>query len=288
MAVLEPFRGGYYLWKYLPSIPAAVVFILLFLGMTGLIFWRMFKTKTWFCMPFAIGGVCKSPPKEAPIHHSNTCAVEFAGYCARVAAHNSTGRIMPFAVQNVFILLGPALFAVSIYMCLGRIIRSVRGDHLSVVKPRRLTRTFVSGDILSFMVQGGAAGIMVTGMDPKIGEGIVIAGLMVQIIMFGLFAVTAAIFQKRMTHQPTPESTSSSSPWKQSMRMLYVVSSLIMVRSIFRVIEYAMGNDGYLLRHEWTLYIFDSLLMFFVMVVYYLWYPSYNTPKKPETESYNI
>jgi hypothetical protein len=61
MAVLQTTKGGYYLWKYLPSVPAAVIFILLFLVMTGLIVWRMFRTKSWFCIPFAIGGFCKLP-----------------------------------------------------------------------------------------------------------------------------------------------------------------------------------------------------------------------------------
>jgi hypothetical protein len=58
MAVLEPLEGGYYLWKYVPSIAAAVILALIFLVMTGLISYRMFKTKTWFCIPFAIGGFC--------------------------------------------------------------------------------------------------------------------------------------------------------------------------------------------------------------------------------------
>lgn len=59
MTKLEPTKGGYYLWQYVPSIAAAVIFLLLFLGMTALISWRMYKTKTWFCLPFAIGGFCK-------------------------------------------------------------------------------------------------------------------------------------------------------------------------------------------------------------------------------------
>jgi hypothetical protein len=58
MAVLEPLEGGYYLWKYVPSIAAAVILALIFLVMTGSISYRMFKTKTWFCIPFAIGGFC--------------------------------------------------------------------------------------------------------------------------------------------------------------------------------------------------------------------------------------
>lgn len=61
MAVLEPTKGGYYLWNYLPSVPGAVIFLLLFLAMTGLVSWRMFQTKTWFCTSFAIGGFCESP-----------------------------------------------------------------------------------------------------------------------------------------------------------------------------------------------------------------------------------
>lgn len=187
---------------------------------------------------------------------------------------------MPYAIQNIFILLGPALFAASIYMCLGRTIRGIRADHHSLIRPRNLTRTFVTTDVLSIMVQGGAAGLMVTGKNPKLGKGIVIAGLMIQIVAFGFFAVTAVIFQRRIGRYPTNESYDSSIPWKKSMRMLFIVSALIMVRSCFRVVEYATGNDGYLLRHEWTLYIFDSVLMATVMVVYCLWYPMWITPEK--------
>lgn len=195
---------------------------------------------------------------------------------------------MPNSIQSVFILLGPALFAASIYMCLSRIIRGIRGDHHSLVRPSRLTKTFVTGDILSFVVQGGAAGLMVTGNNVKTGEGMVIGGLMIQIIMFGLFAVTAVLFQRRIERSPTPESCSSALTWQKSMRMLYIVSALIMIRSIFRVAEYAMGNDGYLLKHEWTLYIFDSTLMFAVMVVYFFWYPTWITPDKLEPQSYGV
>jgi hypothetical protein len=41
---------------------------------------------------------------------------------------------MPYCIQAVFILLGPALFAASVYMILSRIIRSVRGKHHSVLR----------------------------------------------------------------------------------------------------------------------------------------------------------
>ena len=58
--------------------------------------------------------------------------------------------------------------------------------------------------------------------------------------------------------------------WKQSLLILYAVSALIMVRSVFRAIEYIMGENGYLLGHEWTLYLFDSVPMFLVTILFYL------------------
>jgi hypothetical protein len=49
--------------------------------------------------------------------------------------------------------------------------------------------------------------------------------------------------------------------------VLYVVSLLILVRSVFGLIEYAGGSDGYLISHELFLYIFDALLVLGVLVV---------------------
>lgn len=273
MVQLEKYRGSYYLWLYVPSLPAAVIFLMLFLGATAAHCWRVYKDKTKFCIAFAVGCFCKRKPPPTFDINADSEIVEFVGYCARASAHNKTGRVMPYSIQNVFILVAPALFAASIYMTLGRIVRSVRGEQYSIIRIQWLTKTFVLGDVLSFLVQGGAAGLMVTGSHAKMGENIVLAGLFIQIIMFGLFAITAMIFQSRMHKNPTRESFAADVPWRQSLHMLYAVSALIMIRSIFRVVEYSMGTDGYALSHEWTMYVFDSLLMFIVTVVFYVWYP---------------
>jgi hypothetical protein len=69
MAVIES-HNGYYLWKYLPSIPAAIIFLLLFITTTALHTYKMIKSKTWFCTVFVIGGFCTSPAN--PPHPSLT------------------------------------------------------------------------------------------------------------------------------------------------------------------------------------------------------------------------
>ncbi|KAJ5756642.1 RTA1 like protein [Penicillium manginii] len=158
---------------------------------------------------------------------------------------------MPYCIQAVFILLGPALFAASVYMVLARIIRSAKPEKHS---------TFVFSDVLTFLLQAGASGMMATSSLTNIGQAVIIAGLALQVLSFGLIIVTAVMFQRRVHDHPTPEAFEGCVPWKQ-VNSLYVISGFILLRSIFRVVEYAMGNEGYPLSNEWTLYTFDSVPM---------------------------
>ncbi|KAK6334783.1 hypothetical protein TWF718_010229 [Orbilia javanica] len=262
MAVLKPFRGGtYYLWKYLPNVGAAVVFCLLFLATTGIQCWQIWKTKkTRFCIPFAIGGFC-----------------QFVGYAARASAYNKTDRLMPFCIQNTFILIAPVFYAASVYMTLGRTIIATGCERYSLIKPTLLTKIFVTGDVVTLAVQAGAAGMMVVSSVAKAGQWIVVVGLILQVLMFASFAATAFLFHRKM------RANGAQIPWFNWSRVLwvlYAISALILIRSIFRVIEFVEGQDGYLLGHEWTLYIFDSLPMFAVMVMWSYWFPSDITASK--------
>jgi hypothetical protein len=201
-------------------------------------------------------------------------AVQFVGYAARASASNKTGKLMPFVIQNTFILLAPVLFAASIYMVLGRVIRATQGEAHSIIHPRRLTRLFVAGDVLSLIIQGSGAGIMVTGENGKLAQALVLIGLAVQIIIFGIFCATAWRFHSRFRRDPAAEWVPAELAWERVLCLLYGVSALIMFRSLFRVVEFIMGNDGYLLSTEWPLYVFDTVPMLVVMVVFWKWFPS--------------
>lgn len=170
-------------------------------------------------------------------------------------------------------------------MTLGRIIRSVHGEQLSLIRINWLTRIFVTGDVFSFLVQASGAGLMVKDGSQQMGENLIVAGLVIQVVLFGIFWVTAIIFHTRLSKYPTEASASGNTPWRSGLWMLYAVSAFIMVRSIFRLIEYIMGGDGYPLRNEWTLYVFDSLLMFLVMVAFGYRFPSAFQIRKNEHQS---
>lgn len=159
-------------------------------------------------------------------------------------------------------------------MILGRLIRTLRAEHLSLIPIRWLTKVFVLGDVVSFSLQAGGGGIQATGTLEMydLGEKIIVVGLFIQIAVFGFFVATTILFNRRIAMAPTTIAIDGMVPWKRHVWVLYSTSTIILARSIFRVIEYLQGNDGYLISHEVFLYIFDMLLMVTVMVIFLIWY----------------
>jgi hypothetical protein len=203
--------------------------------------------------------------------------VEILGYAFRALAYNHTGQIMPYAVYAVMTLLAPALFAATIYMVLGRLARPVpQSRPLLIIPERYLTGVFVGGDILSFVVQGGGCGLMVMRdvQKIKVGEKIVVAGLIIQVLMFGLFGLVAALFQARLERRERARGSPSSAACRPVLYALYATSALIMTRSIFRLIEFIQGREGYLMQTEWPTLVLDGALMVLTMVVFFLWRPA--------------
>lgn len=94
------------------------------------------------------------------------------------------------------------------------------------------------------------------------GANIVIGGLAIQLLFFGFFVVVSATFHWRVTRRrKSSPGRNSSKSWESMMWALYAACFLILVRSIFRVAEFVEGNDGFIMKREYLLYIFDACLM---------------------------
>lgn len=88
--------------------------------------------------------------------------VETIGYTGRgMSADESPGpyTMNPYIIQSVLLLVAPALFAASIYMELGRIVLMVDGERALFVRRKWLTKIFVAGDVLSFLMQSSGTSI---------------------------------------------------------------------------------------------------------------------------------
>lgn len=56
---LLSYKGDFFLWSYVPSMPAAIIFCIIFLGLSMVHTWKLLRNRMWFCLPFAIGGYRK-------------------------------------------------------------------------------------------------------------------------------------------------------------------------------------------------------------------------------------
>lgn len=72
-----------------------------------------------------------------------------------VAAKESPDwSIAVYSIHTILVLVAPSVFAASIYMVLGRIILLIDGEKYSLIRRRWLTKFFVIGDVMSFLLQG--------------------------------------------------------------------------------------------------------------------------------------
>jgi len=136
---------------------------------------------------------------------------------------------------------------------------------------------FVTNDVLCFLVQIGGLGMQATTSQSiqKTGKKVVLAGLIFQLFIFGLFIVAAIKFHLRNTSDPSAVTLRTPRlQWKKHMWAIYALSVCIVVRNIVRIAEYVQGAHGTIVQNEAVLYIFDATLMFLVMAVYAVIHPA--------------
>ncbi|KAK8075898.1 hypothetical protein PG994_003170 [Apiospora phragmitis] len=249
-------------YTYQPLMAGAVIMAVLFGLSSSWHIKQMAQSRTWCFIPFVV-----------------SCLFETVDYIGRAMSSSESPDFTknPYIIQSVLLLLGPTLFAASIYMILGRLIRLLDADTYSPIPPRWLTKVFVLGDMLSFFAQGGGSGMLTTTKtqaDVKRGENIILGGLSIQILFFGGFCAVTAVFHLRIRRAPTSKPYAITMPWTLLVYVLYSGSLLIMVRSLYRVAEYAQGQGGGLQGHEYWLYILDAVPMLVVSVPFNWMHPS--------------
>ncbi|KAF2016706.1 RTA1 like protein, partial [Aaosphaeria arxii CBS 175.79] len=246
------------IWDYNPSIVAGAIGTSVCGLLTLLHTWRLIRNRTGFCVPFVVGGL-----------------FETIGYAARIGAHNNTKSLVPYVIQSLLLLLAPIFFAASIYAILGRLVQRLNGDDISLIHPSIMTHFFVYGDVLCFLIQSGGGGILSQAKSQSamnFGRTTILVGLGLQIYIFCFFVRIAVSFHGDLRAYPTTASKNGTFPWQRYMMLLYVACACVGVRNTYRVAEYAMGKGGFLMVHEWPLYVGDFALMVVTLIVCLAWY----------------
>jgi hypothetical protein len=193
------------------------------------------------------------------------------GYIARYISAKSPLELGPYIIQSLFIILPPSLYAATIYMIYGRIVNFVHSPDASMIRPDRVTKIFVFGDVISFFMQAGGGGMMAQPDMANLGQKIMLVGLFCQLLFFSLFLAISLVFWKRMQSSAklytTP--TYGKHTWKSLMKLLFGAAVIIILRCVYRIVEFAQGNSGYLASHEIYMYIFDAVPMCIVQLMFH-------------------
>lgn len=98
------------------------------------------------------------------------------------------------------------------------------------------------------------------------GQRLVLGGLGVQLFALFFFVLTAGIAHRRLNVEPTHVAKSPDVYWRRHFWTLHGVSVLIIVRNMFRLIEFAAGPENVLVKKEAFMYVFDASVMALVVL----------------------
>ncbi|KAJ5489215.1 hypothetical protein N7539_004105 [Penicillium diatomitis] len=281
-------------YPYTPSASAGYAFLAIFGIVTVMHFVLMFPYRAAYFLPLVIGGICTSTYVGSAMYRFRTrlehCIPvpyplsrlltgiktgESFGYYGRAWSHHDRTDIRSWALQEMLILCAPPLIAATIYIVLGRIIRAFDAEHLSSMRPKRMTLVFVLNDVICFCTQLGGAGVQVTGDANimNIGKKVVLAGLIFSLLVFIIFVAVAVSFHRRLQRQPTAVlGANPDLSWKRYMWSLYVACAALAIRNLVRTIQFGANRTADINTKEVYIYVFDAFLMALsmgVMVVYH-------------------
>ncbi|KAI9843472.1 MAG: hypothetical protein M1837_006318 [Sclerophora amabilis] len=282
------------LWLYTPSKALAIVFFILYFFTTTAHLLQLYRYRTFFLIPLVIAATW-----------------ETAGYMIRiVSASNHLEDISLYSTSLSLIVLAPALVAAFDYMLLGRmLIRFVPEKKALRLPARKITYIFVTCDVFSFMVQLGGTGTLASVTEnPELGKiagYIVIAGLGIQLLAFGIFTVAAIRFHVKMQaleRRDVATTMNADRSWVPLIWCLYGSCFCIILRkykpspstkdrhlnqfqnhasdlisiitgSVYRLAEFSQGFEGYLASHEVFFYTLEALPMLPPFMLFNIWHP---------------
>ncbi|KAM5357331.1 hypothetical protein ACJZ2D_016379 [Fusarium nematophilum] len=142
-----------------------------------------------------------------------------------------------------------------------------------------LAKLFVTADVMCFIIQA-AGGVLIADQNSKdnaaLGRKIYMAGAGVQLGCVAIFIVVHTLFYRVLFLNARIGKLETRNRWTKSLFwIVYLVLGLIIVRIIFRLVEFGQGvsSSNVILRHEeFPLYL-DALPMLIAVVVLNMVHP---------------
>ncbi|KAF4554100.1 RTA1-like protein 7 [Elsinoe fawcettii] len=205
-----------------------------------------------------------------------------AAFICRAISVRNVQSVSIFIAQYVMVLAGPPLYAAAESFILGRILAYL--PYHAPIHPGRVLSTFFVISVLVEVLCNTGASKSIGRADPddaeqiKVGVAMYKAGFVLQCVLESSFmSLTAYVhFKAKRTGTLTKNI-------RTMVYMLYLTSSMILLRTIVRTIEAfektqcapsrdnPLGYCGYLSTHEWPLYVLEcaNVTLFVCFLTYF-------------------
>ena len=230
-------------YAYIPNIEANIIACVVFGVCTAIQCKQFMYRKQYFIIAAILFSLC-----------------ECVGYIIRVIYIYDIS-LATFLPQLLLIILAPNFLSLYNYVILYKIIVYIQSDgipqsNIVVRYSKWIPRMFVLSDFLSFLLQiiGGAQFASSNINTIHTGQDILLTGLAFQVAMV-LVYVSIAIYVYNYV------ATAYNHQLRYTWLCQCITIVLLIIRNTYRMVEFGLGFNNYLINREVFYLIFDALLM---------------------------
>ncbi|KAL1801190.1 hypothetical protein ACET3X_001532 [Alternaria dauci] len=214
------------------------------------------------------------------------CLGEVVGYAGRLIMYNNPFDETGFQMQICCLIISPAFISAGIYLTLKHIVINF-GESWSRLPPVWYTRIFITGDILSLVLQGAGGGIAATadaGSDLlDVGTNLMIAGVVLQVVILSCFGILLTEYTIRTYNRRNQLSAEAMTLFNKTSFRCFIFAIIvaflgIYVRCVYRIPELTDGWRSELMREETEFIVLEGAMIVLSVLVLTVFHPGYCFP----------
>lgn len=262
------------IYGYYPSLPANAFFLAVFAALTlsNLVLGLRFRTYTYTVAMFF------------------GCFGEAIGYVGRLLLHRNPYSQVGFQIQICCLILSPAFIAAAIYLTLKHVTLAF-GPECSRLKPQLYTWIFICCDIFTLCLQGAGGGIAATANTSntqKIGNNLMMAGIVLQVVILLAFATATVDFLLRLRRGLKAKTTTLSAEacglvadpkFRAFVAGLLLAFLAVFTRCCYRIAEMAGGWANPIMQDEVDFIVLDGVMVLVASLCLSLLHPGFCFPR---------
>jgi hypothetical protein len=199
-----------------------------------------------------------------------------AGFCMREVGAFYVSNLSYLIANNFLIMSGPPVYDLINYMVLSRILCYI--PYCSRMHPGRVLTTFLAADgILEVLIVNGVRRVLDSRLfhtEQEVGAILVNVALIAQLCLFLVFNYLGFSFQGHASNLGV-----LNKDIRTILIVMYISSSLIMARCIYRISEFLQGFYGEVHMREAFFWVFEAAIMFINTAIPNVWHPGKRFPR---------